>query len=483
MFRIGIVDLNKDEVLKELTNEFLMPREYTFENLKSTELNIDSTKDFDIFIDPKDITLPVVSPKGNVEKLDELSDTEKTELVKRELFNKLVELKDYYPDWGTLTGVRPVKLAGELIEKFGKDQAYRFLKDYYLLSDEKTKSIIGIYEYQVASIGKPHDNSVSLYIGIPFCPTRCLYCSFASNQASDSEIERYLPALIHEIKEVSKLISDRGYSVESIYIGGGTPTSLSVGEMDSLLTEVDKYFNIPGLKEFTVEAGRPDTIDYEKLLVIRDYGVGRISINPQSMKDRTLELIGRHHTAKDIERAFSDAINVGFDSINCDLIAGLPEEDLMDMKSSINRVMELGADSITVHNLAVKRASKLNEKDPDYHYRQAKVTSEMIKMADEMLKGNGYNPYYLYRQKHMAGSGENTGYCLPGKEGVYNIRIMDEHQTIIAMGAGGITKYYHPKENRLERVPNVTNYEQYIDRIDEMIERKIIGGNDANSST
>ena len=480
MFRIGIVDIKKDEVLKELTNEFLMPREYTFDNLQSMNESIDYVKDYDVLINPNEITLPIASPKGIVDRIDTLSDTEKTELVKRELFNKLVEIKGYYPDWGTLTGVRPVKLAGELIEKFGKDQTYRFLKDYYLLSEKKIKSIIDIYEYQISSIGKPEHNSVSLYIGIPFCPTRCLYCSFASNQVSDKEIERYLPALIHEIEAVSKLISERGYVVESIYMGGGTPTTLSTWEMDSLLTEVDKCFKISSLKEFTVEAGRPDTIDYEKLLAIRDHGVGRISINPQSMKDRTLELIGRHHTAKDIERAFGDAMEVGFDSINCDLIAGLPEEDLLDMQNSIYRVMELGADNITVHNLAVKRASRLNEKDPEYHYRQAKVTSEMIMMADEILKSKGFNPYYLYRQKHMAGSGENTGYCLPGKEGIYNIRIMDEHQTIIAMGAGGITKYYHPEENRLERVPNVTNYEQYIDRIDEMIERKILGGNDVN---
>ena len=478
MYRIGIIDIEKDEVLRELTNEFLRPTEYSFEVLESNSLSSNNL-DYHILININDFSFPINSPKGLITSLANLTATEKTELVKRELFNRLVELTGYYPKWGTLTGVRPVKLAGELIEKKGKEETYKLLKEYYLLSQEKIKRIMDMYDYQIDSIGSPGKESVSLYIGIPFCPTRCLYCSFASNQVPDSEIERYIPALIKEIKAVSELSISRGYNVESIYMGGGTPTTLSNKQMDMLLSAVDEYFCISNLKEFTVEAGRPDTIDRAKLQIIKDHGVGRISINPQSMKDKTLRLIGRNHTSQDIERAFDDALLVGFNSINCDLIAGLPEEDVSDMEYSLNKVMNMGADNITVHNLAVKRASRLNERDPEYHYKQAEVTKEMIDFADKLLTTNNYNPYYLYRQKHMAGSGENTGYCLPGKEGIYNIRIMDEHQTIIAMGAGGITKYYHPAENRLERVPNVTNYEHYIDRIDEMIERKITGGTNA----
>ena len=473
MFRIGIIDINKTEVLKELTNEFLMPKDYSFDSLYSDSLDSEINPDnYDIFIDSRLLTVPEFTPRGRNKTPNDLSATEKSELVKRELFRELVNHTGYYPKWGTLTGVRPVKLTGELVDKYGRERTESLLKDYYLISDEKRESLLSIYDYQIKSLGKPKENSVSLYIGIPFCPTRCLYCSFASNQVPKSEIERYLPALIHEIVEVSWICRERGYEIESIYMGGGTPTTLDARDMDTLLSSVEKNFDLNSIKEFTVEAGRPDTIDYDKLKVINDHGVGRISINPQSMKERTLELIGRSHSIKDIETAFDTANTIGFHSINCDLIAGLPEETIDDMEYSLNRVYDMGADNITVHNLAVKRASRLNEQDPEYHYKQGRITLEMIEFADSYLKERGYNPYYLYRQKHMAGSGENTGYCLPGKEGLYNVRIMDEHQTIIAMGAGGITKYYHPEENRLERVPNVTNYEQYIERIDEMIGRK-----------
>lgn len=481
MYRIGIVNLEKTEVLKELTNEFLMPKDYVFESISLDDFNELSSSEidsFDILINSSNLQIPIEINKIHAREdnknldLNDLSSTEKTELVKRELYFALVKLTGYEPLWGTLTGVRPVKLAGELIEKLGEDETYHLLRNYYLISEEKTRLVIDIYNYQVETLGKPKDNSVSIYVGIPFCPTRCLYCSFASNQVPKNEIERYIPALIHEIEEVALMTKERGYEIESIYMGGGTPTTLDSEEMDKLLSAINQNFSLNDVIEFTVEAGRPDTIDREKLLVLKNHGVDRISINPQSMKERTLELIGRSHTPQDIERAFSDALSVGFNSINCDLIAGLPEEDISDFEFSLNKVLDMGADNITIHNLAVKRASRLNEQDPEYHYRQGKLTLSMIESADSILKSKGFKPYYLYRQKHMAGSGENTGYTLPGKEGLYNTRIMDEHQTIIALGAGGITKYYHPKENRLERVPNVTNYEQYIERIDEMIGRK-----------
>ncbi len=471
MCRIGIINLEKTEVLKELINEFMSPTEYVFHVLNAG-FQANGTSSFDILIDADSLNIPEDMNLLHGKKDFNLTQTERTELVKRKLYSDLVKLTGYEPLWGTLTGVRPVKLAGELIEKFGEGEAYKLLRNYYLISETKSRLIMDIYNYQIQSLGKPGKNSVSVYIGIPFCPTRCLYCSFASNQVPKSEIERYLPALIHEIHEVSKLIRERDYTIESIYMGGGTPTTLDSKEMDVLLSEIRKSFDLGSTKEFTVEAGRPDTIDRDKLLVLKNHGVERISINPQTMNPKTLELIGRSHTPEDIERAFKDALHVGFESINCDLIAGLPEENLDDIKASLNWVMEMGADNITVHNLAVKRASRLNESDPEYHYKKARITAEMIDLADDILVSKGYKPYYLYRQKHMAGSGENTGYCLPGKEGLYNVRIMDEHQTILALGAGGITKYYHPEENRLVRVPNVTNYEQYIERIDEMIGRK-----------
>ena len=451
MFKIGIVNIEKLETLRELTNEFFMPNEYEMLTISQEDA-----------LRYKELGYHVVNADDDLD----------LEGCKRELFKILSEETGYSPLWGTLTGVRPVKLAGEQIEKLGFQEAHNRLTDYYLISKEKTDLITEMYRFQVETLGKPKDKSIGVYIGIPFCPTRCLYCSFASNTATSEEKDRYLHALCHEIEVLGEKISDFGYNIESIYIGGGTPTELSENQLRRLMGVVRGSFDLSELREYTVEAGRPDTITSEKLHVIKEHGAGRISINPQSMKMKTLELIGRSHTPDDIEAAFEEAMRVGFDSINCDLIAGLPKERIEDIDYSLRKVIDLGADNITIHSLAVKRASRLIGEDPMYHYKQGEITSNMIAHADSVLRDAGFNPYYLYRQKHMAGAGENTGYAYPGKEGLYNVRIMDEHQTLIAFGAGGISKMYYPKINRIERIPNVTNYEHYIDRIDEMIERK-----------
>lgn len=454
MYRIVIKGFEKLESFTELTNEFLRPEEYIITN-----------DDSDIELLESDELILVN------ESMD--SDPNK---AKRDLFEKLSSLmsgdriKDI-PKWGILTGVRPVKLARELSEKIGTESAKNRLMEEYLLDESKALELIDIYDYQLNSLGKAPKDSLAVYVGIPFCPTRCLYCSFASNQSKYSEIERYLDALIREIKEVGEMIPS-GTIIESIYIGGGTPTTLNSRDLERLINAVQSHLKLDGLREFTVEAGRPDTIDEEKLLVLKNNGVGRISINPQSMKASTLELIGRSHSPEDIERAFDIANKIDFNSINCDLIAGLPEETLDDFKYSLDKVLLMGADNITVHSLAVKRASRLIEEDPDYHYKQGRITSEMIEYGNIFLKDKGFRPYYLYRQKHMAGAGENTGYSLPGKEGLYNVRIMDETQSILAFGAGGISKVYFPDENRLERVPNIVDYRLYIERLVEMIDRK-----------
>lgn len=267
-------------------------------------------------------------------------------------------------------------------------------------------------------------------------------------------------------------MKETGIVPESVYIGGGTPTTFTAAQLEILLDTIRKSFDFSKVREFTVEAGRPDTITEEKLAVLKKYGVGRISINPQSMKQHTLDLIGRSHRTEDILEAFEIAKKFDFDSINADIIAGLPEETPEDFRKTLEVVSGLEADNITVHSLAVKRASKLIDIDPEFHFKQADNVKQMVSEAQRFLTEKGYRPYYLYRQKHMAGACENVGYCMPGKEGIYNIRIMDEHQIILALGAGGVSKMYYPKENRLERVPNVTNYTQYIDRLDEMLERK-----------
>ncbi len=391
--------------------------------------------------------------------------------VKRELYTKLCELTGKKQKWGALTGVRPVKLAGELIESIGLDAARARLSDFYYMSDEKIDLVTDMYMYQKRLFGSADDNSAGIYVGIPFCPTRCLYCSFASNQVPDEEIERYLPALFHEIDIVGKRLRETGGYAESVYIGGGTPTTLSADQLSMLLGKVNESFG-SDLKELSVEAGRPDTITEEKLAVLKESGVGRISINPQSMKQETLDRIGRSHTPEDIDRAFKMARSSGFDVINADIIAGLPGEDEKDFADTLEKMILSGASNITVHTLAVKRGSRLHEEDKQYHYRAAEIVKNMLAISREMLDDAGFRPYYLYRQKHMAGAMENTGYCIDDKACLYNVRIMDEHQSTLAMGAGGISKKYYPEMNRLVRVPNVTNYQEYISRIDEMIERK-----------
>ncbi|MBQ3281795.1 MAG: coproporphyrinogen dehydrogenase HemZ [Eubacterium sp.] len=422
----------------------------------------------DEFIDPAYYDVTCEEGPDVIQINTDLSSDRDT--VKRELYRKLCDITGRKQEWGALTGVRPVKLAGELIESRGLDGAKKRLSDFYYMSDEKIDLITDMYLYQKELFGFADDSSAGVYIGIPFCPTRCLYCSFASNQVPDEEIERYLPVLLKEIGCVGRRMEETGEYAESIYIGGGTPTTLSAGQLSMLLDAVNKTFGV--VKELSVEAGRPDTITEEKLSVLKDMGVQRISINPQSMKQETLDRIGRSHTPEDIERAFSIALAAGFDVINADIIAGLPGEDEHDFAATLDRMISIGASNITVHTLAVKRGSRLHEEDKQYHYRAAETVKNMLALSREMLAGAGFRPYYLYRQKHMAGAMENTGYCRDDKACLYNVRIMDEHQSTLAMGAGGISKKYYPDINRLVRIPNVTNYREYIDRIDEMIERK-----------
>ena len=394
-------------------------------------------------------------------------------LIKCRIYSFLSRETGINPPWGILTGVRPVKLTGELFDKLGnEDKVRKELAETYLISREKADLLIDTYRYQQEVCGEPPRNSIGLYIGIPFCPTRCLYCSFTSNQVPESEILRYLEALKKEIEYVGRRMKETGLWPESIYIGGGTPTTLTAEQLDDLLTTVEDNIDLSNTVEFTVEAGRPDTITFEKLQSIKRHGVQRISINPQSMKERTLELIGRSHQPADIIKAFEKSNRVGIPMVNADVIAGLPEEEPEDFADTLKKILELAPENITVHTLAVKRASRLVEVDKDYHYKQGERVKEMLDISREMLSKAGYRPYYLYRQKHMAGSFENVGYCKEETPCIYNIRIMEEHQTILALGAGGISKMYYPEENRLERVPNVSNYEIYISRLGEMLERK-----------
>lgn len=447
MYAFKAYNYPKPELLYELIDQFIMPTQY-----KLFEDGLDNDKEI---IDLKSALMG-----------------ESKDAIKREIFHKLSTSTGLRPEWGILTGIRPVKLCGELIDTHGLDEARRVLKNEYLIDDNKIDVIVKMYGYQIASFGKAKENSVGMYIGIPFCPTRCLYCSFISSQAENEKLEAYVDTLIEEIKAIGLRLDNSEFHIESLYIGGGTPTTLNENQLNRLLDAINKYLDIHSIKEYTIEAGRPDTINLEKLKIIKTHGCERISINPQSMKPETLVTIGRSHTPLEIEKAFELAHSLDFNSINADLIAGLPGEKLSDFDASLEKIIGLGADNITIHSLAVKRASRLKDEDPAFHYKQSSITNSMTAKGFETLCNRGFEPYYLYRQKHMAGAGENIGYCKPEKAGLYNIRIMDEHQSILALGAGAISKRFYPEENRLERIPNVSNVGHYINRLDEMIERK-----------
>ncbi len=457
LYKILLHGITKKYDLQELIKVFLPPD--TFVSYTDEEAAAQA--------DPETSEDEAVCMEINRELLDDKN------AIKRELYRKLSAATGYRPEWGILTGVRPVKLTGELLDRLQDlETVRRTLREDYLLAEEKINLLTDTLSYQREICGKAEPDSVGVYIGIPFCPTRCLYCSFTSNQVPDAEIARYLEALKQEIVYVGRRMRETGLWPESIYIGGGTPTTLTAEQMDDLLTTVRAAFDLARLREFTVEAGRPETITYDKLEVLKKQDVCRISINPQSMHARTLRLIGREHQPEDIVKAFQRADWVGIPIVNADLITGLPEETPADFAETMDRILALDPENITVHTLAVKRASRLVEVDKDFHYKQGETVKEMLAVAQQKLKAAGFRPYYLYRQKHMAGAFENTGYCQGDTPCIYNIRIMEEKQTILALGAGGISKIYYPDENRLERVPNVSNYEVYISRLAEMLDRK-----------
>lgn len=374
--------------------------------------------------------------------------------------------------YGSLTGVRPVKLAAVCLED-GMDEAQtvELLQQITGISREKACLL-----YEVACQERSYmdgdASEVSLYIGIPFCASRCLYCSFTSYPIDRLShlVAPYLDALERELAFGAQWIRDNHLKVNAIYIGGGTPTALPEDHFARLLSMVRGYLG--QAREFTVEAGRPDTINEEKLRLIKDSGATRISINPQSMNGETLRLIGRNHTPEDITEKYRLARKLGFDNINMDIIAGLPGENLDMFKQTLSRIEDLRPDSLTVHTMAIKRASKLHQAVNEYVSAPDEVVDQMVEAARDSVRCMGMKPYYLYRQKNMLANMENTGYAVPGKGCRYNVETMVERQSILAFGAGAITKIVIPSESRIERTDNVKEVALYIDRIDEMIMRK-----------
>ena len=397
--------------------------------------------------------------------------------IKRFIYSYFSEILNYYPPWGTLTGIRPAKIVNELFNmNKSEDDIRRILSDEYLIHDNKIDLLIGASINQRKINKSLPKNSISIYIGIPFCPSRCSYCSFTSYEISEDRSSRYLQALYKEISHISNAIVRKGIEVENIYIGGGTPTSLSNDQFTEFLKYIDYNFDLKKLKEFTVEAGRPDTINQTKLDAMVENHCNRISINPQSMNEKTLVEIGRKHTVEEFTKAYVLIKETGIKTVNMDLIAGLPNENIDDFKYTTEKIAELCPENITIHNLAIKRAARLKEHISTEGSKLIKADElvEMLESSYSIMLNNAYLPYYLYRQKDMLGNLENIGYSKRGYESIYNVRIMEENQTIIALGAGGVSKIYYPEENRLERIPNVSNFQIYIDRIDEMINRKNI---------
>ncbi|MCM1039725.1 MAG: coproporphyrinogen dehydrogenase HemZ [Ruminococcus sp.] len=375
--------------------------------------------------------------------------------------------------WGNLTGIRPTKIAMTMLEE-GRDETEieDFLQTKHLVSKEKAALGIDIARRENEILSRLHyTDGYSLYIGIPFCPTTCLYCSFTSFPISAwrERTAEYLSALEKEIDFTASVYGDK--ILDTVYIGGGTPTSLSAEELERLLSKVRTSFDFSTVQEFTVEAGRADSISEEKLRVLKKYGVTRISVNPQTMKQETLQFIGRRHTVEQVRKTFYLARETGFDNINMDIILGLPGEGEDDVRATIEAIERLAPDALTVHSLAIKRASKLAQWIVENGISALHNTERTMKIAQEGAARMRMQPYYLYRQKNMSGNFENVGYAGEGKYGIYNILIMEEKQTIVALGAGTVTKRIYG-DGLIRRCDTVKDVGQYIERIGEMIERK-----------
>lgn len=389
-------------------------------------------------------------------------------LIKRCCYRLLKEVTGRRPAWGSLTGIRPTRLYYQQMEgSKSRAEARAALAALFDLSEEKLDLLDEIITAQEGLIGRPQ-NACDLYIGIPFCTTRCSYCSFSSGEIGNGRlVEPYLGALFHEIDLCSEMARDMGLDIRVGYIGGGTPSSLTTAQLDRLLAHVQRRFGT--LSELTVEAGRPDTLDREKLAMLRSHPVTRISINPQTMNDETLRVIGRAHTAQQTMDCYHLARSLGFEDINMDVIAALPGEDYGMFAHTLDVIRALNPDSLTVHTLAVKRSSRLHEQK---YQQQDEDVARMVALGRETAHAMGMQAYYLYRQKYMAQNLENVGYARPASICRYNIDNMEETTSVLALGAGGISKCVMRQEEKILRAPNIANIEQYIDRVDEMAARK-----------
>lgn len=390
----------------------------------------------------------------------------------RSLCHAAEQAVDISLPWGVMCGIRPAKNAREMMESgCSEDEVRRIFKEVYEVNEEKTELALTVARNEELLLKEIKSESVSIYIGIPFCPTRCVYCSFVSTdiRTSGKYMAEFVDKLMLEIDKTAEIINKIGAYVDNIYIGGGTPTTLSAEDITRICERLHAHFDFSKIKEFTLEAGRPDTITEAKLIAARDGGVDRISINPQSMNAVTLEKVGRTHSPEMIRECFETARRVGIKNINMDLIAGLPDEDLEMFRYSLDEVIKLDPEDITVHSLCVKRAADLNHSE-NKRLTEAEQMNKMLAYTQERMKETGREPYYMYRQKNSSGNLENVGYAKPGYMSTYNINIMEEKQTIIALGGGGSTKLV--MGDKIERIFNFKDPLEYIRRFDEILKKK-----------
>ena len=467
MISLLLEDMTFEQDIRELLMAFYPEEKYIYTN-EDVFLSLFLSKksiEYNIKIKSEDNVLEFSSPLRET-KFDTKND------LKRNIYINLLKLGNKELPWGTLTGIRPTKIVMEMLENdMSLEDIKKHLKEVYLVSDKRIKLCTDTAKNEFNILKKiDYKNGYSLYIGIPFCPTRCLYCSFTSYSIAQwkKDTDTYVEALCKELLAVSKMY--KGKKLQTVYMGGGTPTSLEGYQLSKILNVVKKNFDLSNLLELTVEAGRPDSITREKLEALKAAGVDRISINPQTMQQKTLDLIGRQHTIKDIFESYKLARDVGFENINMDFIIGLNGETLEDVIDSFTKVKSFAPESITIHSLALKRAARLNTENKREIMDNDLILS-MINTATDTCADLGLEPYYLYRQKNMAGNLENIGFSKPGKECLYNILIMEEKQTIIACGAGTSSKIVFG-DGRIERIENVKDPKLYIERLDEMIMRK-----------
>lgn len=392
------------------------------------------------------------------------------------LFCALAELTGYQPKWGLLTGIRPSKLLLALQKEMGSENARAYFRDRFFVSEEKTALTESVASREEAIIRTSRPESCSLYVSIPFCPTRCSYCSFVSHATTSPTAKKLVPEyvslLTKEIAQTGAYAKRFGLRLESVYFGGGTPTTLSAEQLDALLAAIEEAFDLSAVREYTVEAGRPDTVTREKLSALKNGGVTRISINPQTFNDAVLREIGRNHTSALTESAYFEARNAGFHNINMDFIAGLPTDTPESFAASIDRALELKPENITVHTLALKRASRLGTQNTQVERAAGLDADRMLCYAYQNLTDNAYHPYYMYRQSKTLGNLENTGYAKSGYECIYNIFMMEECHTVFAVGAGAVTKLKSPHGKEIERIFNYKYPYEYISGFEEILTRK-----------